>query len=326
MELQKIAQLSASAREALAASGREAPRIAAAAAGEKAVLAALTEAAKQGLARPVLIGDREAVARACGALDNTECSRWEFIEEDNPAAAAVRAVELVRDGGADLVMKGLVTSAVFLRAVLRKDMGLNPGFPSRQGKGGFDGPLVSHASVVEAPGYHKLLVISDCALNIAPTLEEKAAILRNALELARRLGIPSPKAAILAGIEQVNPDRMPCTADAAILTQMWRRGQLGASCMVDGPLALDNAVSAQAARTKGIDSPVAGDADILIVPDIEAGNIFYKSLTCLGGAKTAGLILGTRAPVILTSRADSAETKAASIALAVLAWLGRPVG
>ena len=133
---------------------------------------------------------------------------------------------------------------------------------------------------------------------------------------------PCPRAAILAGIEQVNPERMPCTADAAILTQMWRRGQLGKDCMVDGPLALDNAVNARAARTKGIDSPVAGDADILIVPDIEAGNIFYKSLTCLGGAKTAGLILGTRAPVILTSRADSAETKAASIALAVLAWLG----
>jgi phosphate butyryltransferase len=326
-----IGDLPEAAREALAVSGREAPRIAVAAAEERAVLAALVQAARQGLARPVLIGDPAAIRAARRAAagktggetepgePGMEIQDWEIIEEDKPAAAAVRAVELVRDGGADMVMKGLVPSAVFLRAALRRDMGLNPG-SSKSGRGG--GPLVSHASVVEAPGYHKLFIISDCALNIAPALAEKAAILRNALELARRLGIPLPKAAVLAGIEQVNPERMPCTADAAILTQMWRRGQLGPSCMVDGPLALDNAVSAEAARTKGIDSPVAGDADILIVPDIEAGNIFYKSLTCLGGAKTAGLILGTRAPVILTSRADSAETKAASIALAVLAWLG----
>jgi phosphate butyryltransferase len=176
--------------------------------------------------------------------------------------------------------------------------------------------------LIEAPGYHKLFIASDCALNIAPNLAEKEAILKNAVELARSLGIETPKVAILGAVETVDPERMPCTVDAAILTQMQRRGQIS-GCIVDGPLALDNAVSSSSANTKSIDSPVAGDADILLVPNIEAGNILYKSITSLCGGKTAGLILGTRTPVILTSRADSAETKTASIALAILAWLGQ---
>ena len=217
---------------------------------------------------------------------------------------------MIRDGEADLVMKGLVSSAAFLKAVLRKDLGLNRG------------NLISHGALIEVPNYHKLFIASDCALNIAPNLAEKEAILRNAVDLAHSLGIACPKAAILGAAETVDAERMPCTADAAILTQMQKRGQIS-GCIVDGPLALDNAVSSASANTKSIDSPVAGDADILVVPDIEAGNILYKSIMCFCGGKIAGVILGTRTPVILTSRADSAETKTASIALAILAWLGQ---
>jgi phosphate butyryltransferase len=305
MKIKQIDDLREAAGKALA--GRKPPRIAVAAAHEGTVLTALAETERQGLAGAVLVGDRSRIEKAAAEKD-IDSSRWEIVQEENAAAAAVRAVELVRDGEAELVMKGLVSSAAFLKAVLRRDMGLNRG------------DLISHGAVVETSGYHKLLIVSDGALNIAPGLTDKAAILRNAVGLAHCLGVTEPKAAILAGIELVNPERMPCTADAAILTQMWRRGQF-CSCIVDGPLALDNAINAGSARIKGIESPVAGDADILLVPTIEAGNILYKSLTCLGGAKTAGIILGTRSPVILTSRADSAETKTASIALAVLAWL-----
>jgi phosphate butyryltransferase len=162
-----------------------------------------------------------------------------------------------------------------------------------------------------------MLVVSDAAINIAPTLMEKIDILKNAVDCAHALGMELPKAAILAAVEKVNPEKMPCTADAALLTQMNRRGQIP-GCIVDGPLALDNALSAESVRIKKIDSPVAGDADILLAPDIEAGNILYKCIMDLGGGRGAGVVMGAAAPVVLTSRADTAETKRASIALAVL--------
>ncbi|MCL1811941.1 MAG: bifunctional enoyl-CoA hydratase/phosphate acetyltransferase [Treponema sp.] len=308
MKIQKISDLAITASELLVTSGKKPPRIAVAAAREEAVLAALSEAKQQDLAQPVLLGERYKIEESA-EKGGINLSGWEMIEENNPAAAAVRAVELIRDGEAELVMKGLVSSAAFLKAVLRKDLGLNRG------------SLISHGALMEVPNYHKLFIASDCALNIAPNLAEKEAILGNAVDLAHCLGVETPKAAILCAAETVDPDRMPCTIDAAILTQMQKRGQIS-GCIVDGPLALDNAISASSAATKSIDSPVAGDADILLVPNIEAGNILYKSLTNLCGGKTAGLILGTRTPVILTSRADSAETKTASIALAILAWLG----
>ena len=308
MVIQKISDLAGAAAALLSASGKKPPRIAVAAAREEAVLAALAGAEQEGLAQPVLLGERYKIEESA-EKSGVNLSGWELIEESNPGAAAVRAVELIRDGEAELVMKGLVSSAAFLKAVLRKDLGLN------------QGSLISHGALMEVPNYHKLLIASDCALNIAPNLAEKTAILKNAVDLAHSLGIAEPKAAILCAVETVDPERMPCTADAAILTQMQKRGQI-TGCIVDGPLALDNAVSSASAGTKSIDSPVAGDADILLVPDIEAGNILYKSLTNLCGGKTAGLILGTRMPVIMTSRADSAETKTASIALAILAWLG----
>ena len=308
MKIERIKDLTSAASELLSASGKKPPRIVVAAAREEAVLAALAETEQQGLAKPVLLGERNKIEEEAEKI-GLKVGGWQLIEENNPAAAAVRAVELIRDGEADLVMKGLVSSAAFLWAVLRKDLGLNRG------------SLISHGALMEVPGYHKLLIASDCALNIAPGLAEKETILRNAVDLAHSLGIALPKVAILAAVETVDTERMPCTVDAAILTQMQKRGQIS-GCIVDGPLALDNAVSTSSAGVKSIDSPVAGDADILLVPNIEAGNILYKSLTCLAGGKTAGLILGARTPVILTSRADSAETKTASIALAILAWLG----
>ena len=307
MKIQKINDLTVAAGELLSASGKRPPRIIAAAAEEEAVLAALAAAEKTGLAQPVLLGERNKIGEIAEKT-GINIAGWKLIEENNPAAAAVRAVELIRDGEAELIMKGLVPSAVFLKAVLRREYGLNRG------------NLVSHGAVIENQNYHKLLIITDCALNIAPNLAEKAAILRNAVDLAHGLGIALPKAAVLAALETVNAERMPCTADAAIMTQMQKRGQIS-GCIADGPLALDTAVNASSAKTKNIESPVAGDADILLVPDIEAGNILYKSLTCLCGAKIAGILLGTRTPVIMTSRADSVQTKTASIALAIMTWL-----
>jgi phosphate butyryltransferase len=190
---------------------------------------------------------------------------------------------------------------------LKKDMGINLG------------KTISHVSVLELPNYHKLMLLSDGAIIIAPALNDKAAIIKNAVELACSVGIKTPKVALLAAIETVNPEKMPCTADAAILTQMNRRGEFP-NCIIDGPLAFDNAINENSIKVKKIESPVAGDADILIVPSIEVGNILYKSLVYMGNAKSAGLVLGTRVPVILTSRADNADTKLASIALGILSW------
>ncbi len=285
-------------------------QIVVAAAQDDAVLAAVEAARREGIARAVLIGDREAIARIAEA-EGIDLSNYELIHETDVAKAAAAAVAHVRNGEALLVMKGLLDTSVLLKAVLNKETGLNAG------------RLVSHVGVLESPYYHKLFVVTDAAINIAPTLAEKIDIIRNAVDCARAIGVQLPKVALLAAVEKVNAEKMPCTADAAILTQMNRRGQIP-FCIIDGPLALDNAVSAEAARIKKIDSPVAGDADILVAPDIEAGNVLYKALLDMGGAKGAGLVCGAKAPIILTSRADSAQTKLASIALGILAALGMP--
>ncbi len=279
-------------------------RIAVAAAQDDAVLSAVEDARKVGLATPILIGDRDAIARTAEA-ESIDLSPYEIVHEADSAKAAASAVAHVRNGEASLVMKGLLDTSVILKAALNKETGLHAG------------RLVSHVGVIESPHYHKLFIITDSAINIAPVLAEKIDIIRNAVDVALALGVEKPKVALLAAVEKVNPEKMPCTADAAILTQMNRRGQIP-SCIIDGPLALDNAVSAEAARIKKIESPVAGDADILVSPDIEAGNILYKSLLDLGGAKGAGLVVGAKSPIILTSRADDARTKLASIALGIL--------
>ncbi|MFZ5824304.1 MAG: bifunctional enoyl-CoA hydratase/phosphate acetyltransferase [Bacillota bacterium] len=226
------------------------------------------------------------------------------IVKDDPAEAAAEAVAAVRSGEAQLLMKGLLQTATIMKAVLNKEAGLRTG------------RALSHACAFEVPGWHKLIFISDVALNVAPDLARKADILRNQVAMAQALGIARPKVAALAAVETVNPD-MVATLDARALQEMAERGELG-NCDVQGPLALDLAVSPESGETKGVTGPVVGDADVLIVPDIEAGNMLYKGLVYFAKARPAGIIMGAKCPVVLLSRADSADAKLMSIALAVL--------
>jgi phosphate butyryltransferase len=288
--------------ETAARSGRI--KIAVAAAQDGSALEAVVDAYEHGIAEPILVGDLEAIDELAGEL-GLDLSPFRTIEEKDFARAAARAVELVRSGEADMLMKGILDTSILLKAALNKDGGLNAG------------RLASHVALMEAATYHKLFFVTDAAINIAPDIPAKLDIIANAVLAAKALGVAKPKVALLAAVEKVNWEKMPCTADAAIITQMSRRGQLK-DCLVDGPLALDNAVSAESAKIKKIASEVAGDADILVAPDIEAGNILYKSLIDLGGARGAGIVMGASKPIVLTSRSDSAETKLASIALAAL--------
>ena len=296
-----IEELIAAAKE----QGRS--RVAVAAAQDEAALEAVMAAREGGLAQPILIGD-EASIRALAAKLGLDLAGVCLVHEPDPAQAAARAISMIRSGDADVLMKGMIDTSVLLKAALDKASGIG------------SGRLMSHVAVMEVPNHGKLLVVTDAAINIAPDLAAKVDIVANAVKVARALGLKRPKVAILAAIEKVNAEKMPCTADAAILTVMARRGQIR-DCAVDGPLALDVAVSAECARVKKLESEVAGDADVLVAPDIEAGNILYKSLVDLGGAKAAGVVMGASVPVVLTSRADSAETKLASLALAALAGL-----
>ncbi len=280
-------------------------RVAVAAAHEESALSAVVDAARHGLVEPILIGDIEQIKKIAGEL-KADVSAFTMIEEKDFAKAAAKAVSLVRNGEADMLMKGVLDTSILLKAALNKESGLNAG------------RLTSHVAVMEVPTYHKLLIVTDAAINIAPDLPGKIDIIANAVQVAKAIGIETPKVALLAAVEKVNWDKMPCTADAAIITQMNRRGQIK-GCLIDGPLALDNAISAESAKIKKIVSDVAGDADVLVAPDIEAGNILYKALLDLGQARGAGIVVGAAKPIVLTSRADSAETKLASIALAALA-------
>ncbi len=279
-------------------------KMAVAAAQETSALEAAFDAKAAGIAEPILIGDT-AMIRAMAAEIGADLSGIRLIEQKDFAGAAAAAVALVRSGEADILMKGVLDTSILLKAALNKEAGLNAG------------RLVSHVAVIESPQYHKLFIVTDAAINIAPDIQAKVDIIANAVETARALGVDKPKVALLAAVEKVNPDKMPCTVDAAIITQMQKRHQIK-DCIIDGPLALDNAISAESARIKKIDSDVAGDADILVAPDIEAGNILYKALVDLGGAKGAAIVAGAAKPIVLTSRADSRETKLASIALAAL--------
>jgi len=296
--MKSIADILAAAR----VGGRK--RIAVAAAQEHSALEAALDARAAGIAEPILIGDLEAI-RAIAAELGADLTGLRLIEEKDYAKAAAVAVALVRSGEADVLMKGVLDTSILLKAALNKENGLNAG------------RLTSHVAVMESPQYHKLFIVTDAAINIAPDLQGKLDIIANAVRVSRALGVDRPKVALLAAVEKVN-DKMPCTVDAAVITMMNRRGQIK-DCLVDGPLALDNAISAESARIKKIVSDVAGDADVLVAPDIEAGNLLYKALLDLGGAKGAGIVAGAAKPIVLTSRADSRETKLASIALAVLA-------
>jgi phosphate butyryltransferase len=285
--------------------------MAVAAAEEEDVLQAVMECVHRGIVFPYLIGSEDGirgVAERCGL----DLGGTEIIDVKDPEEATSRAVAMVADGDAAMLMKGLVDTSTLLKAVLRKDHGL-------RGTG-----VLSHLALFEIDGYPRPLAVTDAAMNIAPDLDTKREILRNAVSFLHRLGYREPKVAVLAAKEKVN-EKMPATIDAAALRDEARRGDI-TGCLVDGPFALDNAVSVAAAATKGIDSPVAGRADILLVPRIESGNILYKALAFLAPSRNAGVILGARAPIVLTSRADSRTAKALSIALAAYAAseTGRP--
>ena len=271
---------------------------------EKSALAGAIEAARLGLIKPILVGP-EARIREIADSSGIDLSGIEIIDAAHSHASAAKAVELVRQGRAELLMKGSLHSDEVLGAVVARDAGLRTG------------RRISHVFIMDVPAYHKVLVITDAAINIAPTLEDKVDICQNAIDLAIQLGLDKPKVAILAAVETVT-SKMPATLDAAALCKMADRGQIKGG-ILDGPLAFDNAISKEAAETKGIRSEVAGDPDILLVPDLEAGNMLAKQLAFLANADGAGLVLGARVPVILTSRADTVRSRIASCAVAVLA-------
>lgn len=278
-------------------------RVAVAAAQDDAVLEAVQGAKAQGIADFVLVGDKAKIHSLADNMGIT-LDGLTIVHEPDDRKAAFHAVSLVSRGEADVLMKGLIGTADLLRAVLDKEVGLRTG------------RVLSHAAAFELAGLNRLLIVTDGGMNINPTLQQKADIIQNSVGLAKTLGVTPAKVAVLAAVELVNPD-MPATMEAAALAKMAERGQIKGA-IVDGPLALDNAISEEAARHKGIKSPVAGMADILLVPDIEAGNMLVKSLVYFAGSKLAGLVLGAAKPVVVTSRADTHESKILSIALGVL--------
>jgi len=276
-------------------------KVSVAVAEDEVVLNALERARKEGIINAILVGNKTKITEIA-EKNNINLDNYEVIDEKSEYEAAKTAVKLVADKKADFIMKGKIKTGDLMREVLKEEYNL------RTGK------TLSLVSVFEIPGYHKLLVVSDAGMTIAPTLEQKVDIIKNSVLVAKMaLDIEKPKVAILGAVEIVNP-KMPATIEAAILAKMNNRNQIK-DCLVDGPFALDNAVSMEAAKHKGIESPVAGDADILIMPDIEAGNIFYKAMVFLGGAKVASTIVGARVPIALTSRADSDEVKLLSLVL-----------
>src|SRR3954462_8433517 len=270
---------------------------------ERTALAGAIEAAEKGLIVPILVG-AESKIREIATATGIHLGQIRIVDAPHSHAAAAKAVELVRKGEAELLMKGSLHTDELLGAVVAKETGLRPG------------RRISHVFIMDVPTYHKVLIVTDAAINIAPVLEDKVDICQNAIDLARSLGVEKPKVAILCAVETVN-SKMPATLDAAALCKMAERGQIKGG-ILDGPLAFDNAISREAAQTKGIKSSVAGDPDILLAPDLEAGNMLAKQLAFLANADSAGLVLGARVPVILTSRADSARARIASCAVAAL--------
>ena len=266
-------------------------------------LGAVVEAARAGILQPIIVGPADRIRRAAKDL-RLDVDAYQIEDTAHSQASAARAVELVRQGRAEVLMKGSLHTDELMSEVVKKDTGLRT---SRR---------VSHAFVMDVPTYHKVLTVTDAAVNIFPALDDKRDIVQNAIDFMRALGVERPKVAILSAVETVT-SKIPSTIDAAALCKMADRSQIEGG-VLDGPLAFDNAISAEAARTKKIASPVAGDPDILVVPDLEAGNILVKNLTFLSRADAAGIVLGARVPIILTSRADSERTRLASCAVAVL--------
>lgn len=277
--------------------------VAVAVAQDKEVLSAVKKAYDLGIATPILVGNKDKIQSIAKEI-GFELADIQIINEEDGAMACRIATELVSSGKAHVLMKGLIDTGVIMKQVLDADIGLRTG------------NVISHVAVFDVPTYHKIFFVTDAAMNIAPDLQQKKEIIENAVVLAKALDIETPKVAVLAAMEKVSP-KMEATVHAKELADMNKSGDIS-GCIVDGPLALDNAISKESAILKGIDSEVAGDADILLAPYIEAGNVLYKALSFLANAKSAGLIVGTKAPIVLTSRADNEESKLNSIALAAL--------
>ena len=270
---------------------------------DASALSGALEAAKLGLIIPILVGP-EARMTVTARNADLDLSDIQIVNSPDGHTAALKAVELVRQGAAEILMKGSLHTDELMSAIVARETGLRTQH------------RISHVFIMDVPTYHKVLIVTDGAINIAPTLEDKLDICQNAIDLAASLGVEKPKVAILAAVETVT-SKMQATIDAAALCKMAERGQVTGG-ILDGPLAFDNAISKQAAQTKGIKSEVAGDPDILLAPDLEAGNILAKQLTFLANADSAGMVLGARVPVILTSRADSVRSRIASCAVAML--------
>ncbi len=273
-----------------------------AAAQDEHSLEAVMAATEMKVIDPILIGDKIGIENIA-KQKKINISKATIIDEPNLTQAVAKSVKLVHFGEADILMKGKIGTATLLKGVLNKEWGLRKS------------DILSHIALFEVPAYHhKLIALTDVAMNIAPDLNAKVNILTNAIEFLNKLGIAEPKIAVLGAVELVN-EMMPATMDAALLSKMADRGQIP-NCLIDGPLAFDNAISAESAKHKGIRSNVAGDADLLLLPDIEAGNVLYKAFVFFANAKVSACILGASAPIVLTSRSDSEESKLDSIILA----------
>ena len=279
-------------------------KVAVAVAEDEPVLEAVKAAKEQGIADAILVGDEAKIREIADKL-NMDLSGYEVINEPDHIQASLKAVSLVHNGQADMYMKGLIDTKSFLKSVLDKEVGLRTGKP------------LSHVAVFEVKGVDHLLFLTDVAFMTYPTLEDKKAIIENTVAVCHACGIPNPKVAPIAAVEVVNP-KMPCTVDAEALTKMNENGEI-TGCVVDGPLSMDMAIDKEAAAHKGgTGRKIAGDADVLLFPDIHAGNLVYKTLTHLCEVKNGCILTGTAAPVILTSRSDTFETKMNSIALAAV--------
>jgi phosphate butyryltransferase len=287
------------------AKGKGPRRVAIVAPHDWATLLAVSEAQREGLAYSILVGDSAAIKRIAKKKD-IDLASMPVMDEPHPKQAARRAVELVKNGRADLAMNGLAQPRYLVEAALDREKGLQIQ----------TGGLLTNVGVFEIPGFDRLILVSDIGVVISPTLEQKAAIIQNAIEVAHRLGIEEPRVAILSATETVDP-KVPLSLDAANLSKMAQRGQIK-SGIVDGPLALDIAISPHAAHVKGIKGEVAGQADVLIVPDVEAGYLLAKTITCFARGKMASVVVGGQCPLAMPSRADPPEAKLASLALGVL--------
>ena len=280
-------------------------RLVAAYANDAHTIEAVYNAVSEGIVDATLVGDEETIKKVCKE-HNFDVTKFEIVQEADENKAGGKAVALINDGKGDVLMKGLLSTDKYMRAILNKEKGLMPGPKA----------VLSHVTIIETPNYHKLIVCGDVAVIPAPDLNQKIAITNNMINTAHALGIEMPKVAVLAATEQMLPGMQACV-DAAILAKMGDRGVFK-NAHVDGPLALDVALDKESAGIKKLKGEVAGDADCLVFPNIESGNVFYKSNTKLAGAELAAMVCGARVPCVLTSRGDTAKTKSYSIALAAL--------